>query len=210
MDLVLYSFETMDAPLGVDFPSVLQLSTRGNTSGLRVETEPLPGTVFSIPGGRSDFFGRIRVCDASDTTRCRAVSGFAEGRTLGTNVDVFDLASGRFRFYQYGRFVFDSAPPRVDSLSVAFDGAGLLQAQLAAFDEASSPVHATLWYSADGGASWTALTMDPGISVLEEPHAQTFSASAGPFAPGTALRYFFDVQDVVSNVVYVGIGAITR
>ena len=210
MDLNLYDFDTMDASLGIDFPSILRLSTRGSTAGLRVETEPAANSVFTIPGGRSDFFGRIRVCDGADTSRCRAVSGFAEGRTLGTNVDVFDAASSEFRFYQYGRFVFDSDPPQIESSSVQFDGAGLLNAQLSAFDAASSPVHANLWFSTDGGASWTTLTMEPGITVLDEPHLQAFAGTVGPFPPGTTLHYFFDVQDVVSNVVYLGVGQLTR
>ncbi len=203
VDLNLFYFETHSAPVGTEFPVFLSVETRGNISGIRIETVPAVDEVFIIPGG-VEFFGRLRVCAVINPTECIAPV-IVEGRRLQVTVNIFDATTGEFLFCQIGEFIQDTEPAFI-AHSVQFDSSNNLHILVNATDEISSPMKATFWYSTDGGDTWDSVLLETSSDLLRELPTRTFTGTVGPLASGASVQYFIAVEDVVFNIGYLGIG----
>jgi len=208
MDINLFDYRTMSASPGQTFPTTIDIDTAGDMSGIRVETTPIAGERFAIPGGRSDVFGTLTNCAAANSVACSGVTGLAEGRSLVVTVNVRNAQTGELMFFQSGQFTQDSEPPQVLAQSVLPDPSGNLIIELTAMDAATSPIHSDFWFSADRGLSWDHVSLEPVSDVMDEPNIQTFQGVVGTFVKGFPVQYFFSVQDVVSNTTYLGVGEV--
>jgi hypothetical protein len=209
VDLNLFTWYTEIQPAGEQIPTVLAVTATGDLTGIRVETNPPEGLVFDMIGG-TDLRGRLRVCSSANTTTCLAPEG-PEGSQVEVTVDITPLDPDDPDVVEGGQFIQDNQPPRVDSHTATFDASNNLVVDLVATDDTTSPIDAELWFSIDGGVTWSHLPLDSTTDILEDVRRPTreFVGQVGPFASGQPVRYFVAVSDEVSNVNYFGIGEVT-
>jgi hypothetical protein len=205
VDLNLYWFDSVSASADESYPAVLRTTASGRAAGVRLETDPPSGRRFVIHGGRRRF-GTIRACAAANKKVC-VPPNVPEGATTRFEIDVLDPTTRRPLFTEFGDFVQDTQPPRVDAVTVRPTAGGGFAATVDAVDATSSPVAANLWCSLDGGASWQVVGLAPTSDILSASHSRTFTGHfGGPDA--TTVRYYIVVQDALYNADWYGPGTI--
>jgi len=209
VDLNLFTWYTDIQPAGTQMPAVLDVTVTGDPTGLRIETSPQPGVEFNMLGG-GDVYGKLRVCSSASLTVCLAPQ-VPEGQKIVVTVNITPLDDDDPPVFESGEFVQDTEPPKVLSHTAAFDASNNMIVDLLAKDDTTSPIAAELWFSTDGGVTWSHTPLAATSDILAEPSEsmRAFHGGAGPFGSGQSVRYFIAVEDDVSNVTYYGIGDAT-
>lgn len=140
----------------------------------------------------------LQFCAEDVRDRCLAPD-VEEGRNLVYVVPFVAVESG-FEFPQTGQITKDTVPPVVIDHDVqAADGA--LTVSVTVADETTTPAHAEIWVTGDGGETWTVTVLAPEVALVDDAEARerTFVGEA----PGSAgAEYYFVVQDQVFNTTY--------
>jgi hypothetical protein len=201
LDLNLYWFDSVSAPRRERYPTVLRVTETGHTRGVRVVTNPASGRTFTIRGGQRRF-GSIMACATAVKHVCVAPD-LPEGTRTRFEVDALSAKGKRTLFEQFGSFVQDSQPPYVDRVA-ATSAAGegdLLRVH--ATDAITSPVAATVWYSANEGLSWRAAGLPPASDVLDSRHSRWFAGRVA-VPPEAGTEYYVVVADELDNEDWYG------
>jgi hypothetical protein len=209
VDLNLFTWYTDIQPAGTQMPTVLDVTTSGDLTGLRVETTPPAGVEFNMLGG-VDLFGTLRVCSSASLTTCLAPQ-VPEGQKIQITVNITPVDDDDPPVFESGEFIQDTEPPKVLSDTVSFDSSNNMIVDLLASDVTTSPIHAEFWFSTDNGLTWGHVPLDATSDILADPSEsmRAFHGGAGPFTSGLSVQYFIAVEDEVGNNTYFGIGDAT-